>query len=73
MEITLYSATWCNNCKAVKQKLEGTEHVLIDLDTPEGALKASKNEVKGLPTLFLGDERYTGLQACMEALDVKPS
>jgi glutaredoxin len=55
-ELTLYTAEWCNPCKAVKQFLDSTELeckiTIVDIDTePELTSKAG---VRGIPTL-VGD------------------
>lgn len=50
-EVLLFGAVWCGNCSNQKKMLEGSgvEVTYLDVDTPEGAEKATEFGVRGLP------------------------
>lgn len=55
MVVEVYSASFCSNCSTLKKILNeiNIDYTLIDIDTPEGAIKAQENRVKSLPTTII--------------------
>ena len=66
----LYSADWCTQCTPVKQLIKDNEWpvAIVDVDTPEGADKASASGVRGLPTLRVDDTSIVGADKITAAL-----
>jgi glutaredoxin len=61
-KLTVYSATWCPDCRQAKAFLDehGLDYELIEIDKVEGAaaLLEAKTGKKGIPCFVLDDERW---------------
>ena len=62
MKATLYHATWCGPCAALKRELRKPENqdllsqiTLVDVDTKKGHAAASAAKVSAMPTLVRED------------------
>lgn len=58
-EIVVYSASWCNPCKALKTALdaEDMKYTVVDIDSELD--KAKEAQVRGVPTIIImNDEAY---------------
>lgn len=56
-KVIVFSATWCANCNAQKQKLTqaGIEYEVVDIDVDEEMQKAREFKVRSLPTTVIVD------------------
>lgn len=71
VDLTVFGASWCHNCKTVKQLLddEGTAFAYIDVDSPAGKAMAQDFNVRGLPQAFYkGDRAFASVAQCKDWL-----
>ena len=65
MNIHIYSKSNCPNCVAAKQllKAKGLEYTEISLDDPikRANFEAGFPNVRGMPQIFIGEQRVGGL------------
>ena len=75
MKVSVYSASWCSACSAVKQSLnsictEDLEIEVLDVDTL-GMQALSKVGIKGIPSLILYDNQGNEIKRKSGALTKK--
>jgi len=62
MKLTVYSSTWCPDCRQAKAFLAefGVEYELIEIDKdPEAAVRLERETGKrGIPYFVIDDERW---------------
>jgi len=62
MKLTVYSSTWCPDCRQAQAFLEefGVEYELIEIDTdPEAAVRLERETGnRGIPYFVIDDERW---------------
>jgi glutaredoxin len=72
MNIILYKSATCPQCKVVKMKLDKKgltyEERLVDNMTTDELLSAG---VKGIPTLFVNDEKMTNQREMCKWIDAQ--
>ena len=72
MNIILYKSTTCPQCKVVKMKLDKKglpyEERLVDNMTTDELLSVG---VKGIPTLFVNDEKMTNQREMCKWIDAQ--
>ena len=69
METILFSASWCNPCKALKKYAKENDisfTSVYDIDSEEGAELSSLHNIRGVPTVITFNEntevsRFTGM------------
>ncbi|MCB1150137.1 glutaredoxin family protein [bacterium] len=61
-KLTVYSSTWCGDCRVAKKFLEehGVDYELIEIDKDPAAaeLLEAKTGKRGIPYFVLDDERW---------------
>lgn len=72
MKVTIYTTSTCPNCVAAKQLLQakGLEYQEVSLDDPirRANFQAGFPDIRGMPQIFMGDQRVGGLLGLQAAL-----
>ena len=72
MNIFVYSKSKCPNCVAAKQLLKSKGLKFIENDMDDEAVRSAFNfaypDVRGMPQIFLNDQRVGGLLGLQKAL-----
>lgn len=61
--ITIFTASWCGQCSALKKQLDQREiqYNLVDVDTDFGMEVAGNWGIRTLPAAIIDDELFSGL------------
>lgn len=66
----LFTASWCVQCRNVKQTLDGKSiaYETIDVDTPDGMELAAKYSIRSLPSALIDDKIVAGAGNILKAI-----
>jgi glutaredoxin len=73
MKITIYTKSNCPNCDAAKQLLTSKNMEYEEVDMDDDARRANFTnaypDIRGMPQIFIGDQRVGGLLGLQAALE----
>lgn len=73
MKVTIYTKSNCPNCVAAKKLLQTNNMEYEEVDMDDDARRANFTnaypDIRGMPQIFIGDQRVGGLLGLQAALD----
>lgn len=66
--VVVFGAQWCNDCKALKRRLEkfGNDFTYIDVDTDTGRKLSEEAQIRNLPGVYVNGTQIPGAYRYLE-------